>query len=95
MTEPYKHWITPGVYDTWQNPSLETTKPLSDHSNELYKPGDKVVCIKTYRSCVYPEEIFQVEGEVFTVRAYLKGYEYLILEELSIGLVNCERFKVL
>lgn len=58
-----------------------------------FKEGDIVECIETFVSKFDPDYVPQNVGDRFVVQAYLEGYDYLILEDTTVGYVNASRFR--
>lgn len=56
------------------------------------RPGDLVRCIKTFISKYEPQTDMGITGRLYTVEAYLEGYDYVSLAE-SPGWNNAERFE--
>lgn len=81
-----EHWIDPGTYE-WDL-RLGLVKPMP---SDPFWPGDRIVCTETWHP-LSGEYRGQEAGEEFTVRAYLRSHNYLILEESKEGYVNAERF---
>ena len=87
----FKHWIEPGTYAA--NPSIEA--PVEPIPEDRFRSGDKILCIKTFVPRVIRDGHPTYEGQEFTVRAYLRGYDYVILEEYGeAGVQNAERFEL-
>ncbi len=87
----FEHWITPGTYVL--NPALEViVLPLP---TDRFRAGDMVRCVKTFVPLVADGHTTK-EGQEFTVRAYLRDYDYIILEEFGeAGYQNAARFEVI